>query len=99
MPFDPAQLAINADVDVVLLADTNLGTMQHPFLSAFEAQQDVAVIVELAAFDKSCDIGGQFLDLQAGDVLSEIFRVRADVAHGTGGAAAFGVSPPAGLFL
>ena len=69
--------------------------VQHAFRAALEAQQHVAVVVELAAFDEGGEVGGEFADLQAGDVFGEVLGVRADVADAAGGAAALGVGAPA----
>src|SRR5438046_9398868 len=99
MPFDAALFAINADVDIVFLADADLRTVQHAFRTSFEAEQHVAVVIQLAALDKSRDVGGEFLNLETGDVFGEVLGMRADITHAAGRAAAFGIGAPTGLFL
>ena len=99
VPFDAAFLAIDADVDIVFLADADLRTVQHAFGAAFEAEQHVAVVIQLAALDKSRDVGGEFLNLETGDVFGEVLGMRADITHAAGRAAAFGIGAPTGLFL
>ena len=73
--------------------------MEDAFGTAFEAEEHVAIVVQLAALHEGREVRREFLDLQTGDVLREIFRVRADVADAPGRAAAFRVGAPGGLLL
>ena len=73
--------------------------MENPFSAALEAQQDIAVVVELTAVDEGGDVGGEFGDVQAGDVFGEVFGVGADVTDAAGGAAFGRIRAPRGLFL
>ena len=45
MPFQTALLAVNPDVEIVLLPDANLGAMKHALGPAFEAQKHIRVVV------------------------------------------------------
>ena len=87
MPFEAAFFAVDADVEIVFLADGDLRGVQDAFGAVVETEQHVAVVVELAAFDEGGDVGGEFVDLQAGDVFGEILGVGADVADAARGAA------------
>lgn len=84
MPLEATFLAIDANVEVVFFADADLGAVQDTFRTIFQADEDVCVVVELTTFHKGGEIGGKFLNLQAGDVLGEVFRVGANIADATG---------------
>ena len=99
VPLDAAQLAVNPDVEVVFFANGNLRTMKDTLGAAGETEQDVGVVVEFAALDKTGEVGGEFADLEAGDVFGEIFGVSPDVTDATAGAGSFWIGAPAGLFL
>ncbi len=99
LPFDPGLGAVNADVEHVFIADADLRGMENAFGAAFVAHEHVAVVVEFAAFDEGGEIGAEGVDLESGDVAGEIFGMGADVAHTTGGAAAFRIGAPGGLFV
>jgi hypothetical protein len=87
VPFDAAEFAIDADIEVVFLADGDLGRVEDAFGSVFEAEEDIGVIVEEAAIDERSDVGGEFRDLEAGDVFREVFGVGTDVADAATGTA------------
>ena len=99
VPLDAALLAIDADVQIILLTDADLRTVEHAFRAAFETQQHVGVVIQLAAFDEAGEVRGEFGNFEAGDVLREVFRVRADVAHAAARAAALRVRAPGRLLL
>ena len=80
MPFHAADFAPDANIQIVLLADANLGRMQDALGAVVQTQQDVDVVVEPPAFDENRRVGRQFLDLQAGDVFDQIFGMSPDVA-------------------
>src|SRR5690606_2608176 len=66
---------------------------------AFIAHQDGAVIVEFTAFHERGEVGAKRVDFESGDITGEVFSVGADVPDASGGAAAFRVGAPGGLFL
>jgi hypothetical protein len=98
VPLEPGLRAVDADVEVVLVADADLRGVQHALRAALVAHEDVAVVVELAALHEGREVGAERIDVQAGDVAREVFGVRADVAHAAGGAAALRVGAPAACF-
>src|SRR5688572_7806645 len=99
MPFEAALLAVNTDVQVVLFADTDLRAVEDAFRAAAEAQEDVAIVIEFASFDKGRNVRCEFADLQPGDVFREVFGMRPDVANATGGSALLRIGAPSGLLL
>ncbi len=99
MPFEAAFFAVHADVEIVFLANADLGGVQNSFGAVVETEEDVDVVIEDAAFDEGGDVGSEFFDFYAGDVFGKIFGVRADVADAAPCSALFGVGAPEGLFL
>ena len=84
MPLEPAEFAIDADVEVILLANGNLGRVEDALRAVVEAKEDISIVIQRAAFDESREISREFLDVEAGDELREVFGVGADVAEATG---------------
>ena len=99
IPLQSAFLPIDAQAEVVFAAHADLAGVQHAFGSVVEAQQDIAIVLQLAAFDKNRQVSGQFLDVQARNVFRKVDGVRADIAHATGRAADGRIGAPGGLFL
>src|ERR1043165_4556545 len=99
LPCERTFRAVNTDVEVVFLAARDLRAMQHAFRTAFVADKHVGVIFKFATGNKTRELRAKRLNLQPRDVASEIFRVRADVAHATARTSAFRVEPPRGLLL
>jgi hypothetical protein len=99
MPLQATEFSVHADVQIVLFTHRDLRAVQDALGTALEAEQHVAVVIELAAFDEGGQVGGQFADLQAGDVLGEVLCMGADVADAAGRTAALGVGAPGGLLL
>ena len=99
MPLEPAEFAIDADVEVILLAYGNLGRVEDALRAVVEAKEDISVVIERAAFDESREVSREFLDVQAGDELREVFGVGADVAEATGCARFGRIGAPGGLLL
>ena len=62
VPLQATALAVDADVEVVFLANGNLRAVQHALGAAGEPQQNVAVVIQLAAADECGEVGGQFPD-------------------------------------
>ena len=54
--------------------------MKDAFGAVVETEEHIAIVIERAAFDKRCEIGGKLANLQAGDILGEVFGMSADVA-------------------
>src|SRR5690606_3009581 len=84
---------------IVLFAHADLGSVQDSLGTTFESEQHIDVVVQLATFHKRSDVGGEFLDLQAGDVFGQIFGMGADIADTPPCSAPFRVGAPGGLFL
>ena len=84
MPLEPAEFAIDADVEVVLLAHGNLGRVENALRAIVKAEEDIAVVIQRTAFDEGGQVGGEFFDVEAGDELREVFGMGADVAEATG---------------
>jgi hypothetical protein len=55
--------------------------MEHSAGAAVEPYQQIGVVLEDTPLDKGRDIGAEFLDLEAGDIFGEVFRVGSDVAQ------------------
>ena len=83
MPFQPLLLAVNPDGQIVLFADGDLAGVQNAPGAVVEAKQDVAVVVELPAFDENAQVRTDFLDFQPGDILGEVLGVRTVRRGGT----------------
>ena len=86
MPLQATGFAVDADVQVVLLAHGNLGGVQDSLRTALEAEEHIGV--EEASLDKGRDVGREFFDAQTGDVFGQIFGMGADVTDASGGAGA-----------
>ena len=98
-PFEAAGLAVDAQLQPVLLADGDLAGEQHTFRAARETQQHVAVVLQASARDERGEIGAQRLDLKTGHVLGQVFAVGADVAHAARRARAAGSVRHIGLLV
>jgi hypothetical protein len=64
VPLQRRARPINADIQVVLVADADLRGVQDPFGAALEPQEDVAVVVELAAPYEGGQVRAELLDLR-----------------------------------
>ncbi len=98
VPFEPALGAVDPDLDVVLVADRHLARPEHALGAALVAQQDVDVVIDLAAFDEGVDIGEHGIQLEAGDEGREIVGMGPDIADGAA-ARLFRIGAPGGLLL
>ena len=98
-PLQAAAVAVGPDADVVFLAGRNLRGHQHAAGSARQSEQHGPVVVEPAAGHHGVDVGAELRDRKAGHVLQQVKSVGADIAHGTGHAAAGGVGAPSRLFV
>ena len=73
--------------------------MQDALRAALVADEHVGVIIKQTAGDVGAEVGGDLLDLEAGDVLHEVLGVRADVAHAVRDAGAVRIHAPVGDLL
>ena len=94
MPFEAAKFAVDADVEIVLLADRDLRGMQDTFGSIFETEQDVTVVIKGASVDEGGKICGKFLDLEAGDIFRKILGMGTDVPDASGGSGSGRIGAP-----
>ena len=53
----------------------NLAAPEHPLCTAFEAQQDTGIAIQLPAFDKGNEIGCNAFQRQAGNEGDKIIGV------------------------
>ena len=79
---------VDAQPQAVLVAGRDLARPQRAARAVGVAQQDLRVVVELAARRRTSEIGEQFGDLEPGDIVGEVEGVRADVAERAAGARA-----------
>ena len=98
-PIEAAFFAVNAEAEIVFVADGDLAGPQHALHALVVAQQHLHVVVEAAAGNDDADVGGDLLGVKLADEAGDVVGVRADVAERAGGAALRGVGAPRGLFL
>ena len=99
MPLESAEFAIDADGEVVLLAHGDLGRVEDALRAVVEAEEDIAVVIQRAALNEGGEVGGEFLDVETGDELREVFGMGADVAEATGCAGFGRIGAPGSLLL
>ena len=93
-PFEPALLAIDAQLQSVLVAGRDLARPEHALGPALEAQHHVVVVVEPAAGHEAGKVGGDLRHRQPGDEGEKVEGVRADIAERAAGAGLFRIDPP-----
>jgi len=63
------------------------------------ANQEIGVVLELAARNEAGEIGAQRFDFQPRDIAAQIFSMGADIAQTATGSSLFGVAAPGRLLL
>ena len=84
MPFEPSFFTVDPEVEVVFLPNADLGAVKDSLGPVVEAQQDVRIVVQQAALDKSRKVCGEFADFQPSDVLGEVLGMGSDIADAAG---------------
>jgi len=98
-PVEPALGAIDTQAQIVLVAGHHLARPEHTLRPALEAQHDMGVVIELAAFDEAGQIGAELAQLQTGNEARKIVGMGADIADTTAGTGALRIGAPIRLFL
>ncbi len=79
-PLERAARAVDAEIRAALLARHDLGRRQDAPRAAAQAQQNADVVVDLAAV-QAAKVRAQLLDLQSGDGMHHVLRMRSNVGQ------------------
>src|SRR5919108_2911870 len=80
VPLESALVAVDPDLEVVLIAGRDLACPEHAPRAARIAQKDIAVVVDPPPRDEGREVGAQPFELQAGDERRKVIGMAADVA-------------------
>ena len=59
VPLEATEFAIDANGEVILLADGNLGRVEDALRAVVEAEEDIAVVIQRAALNEGGEVGGE----------------------------------------
>lgn len=98
-PGEGSLRTIDFDEQIVLAAVRNLAGGYRANSAVFEANDRVAIVVQLPAFLERFQVARHFDRQQSGHISSQIVRVSSDIAEASGGSRFRGVCSPRRLFL
>src|SRR5438477_631833 len=98
-PFNPCFFAVDAQAEIVFVADRDLAGPEHTAGIALVAHYHLHVVIEAAVGHGDGGFGGDLFSVKSADKAGEIVGVRANVTQRSGGTTLSGIGPPGGLFL
>src|SRR5258708_538777 len=98
-PFQATFLTIHPNTQPLQMPRRHHTGPHHPFRSIIEAQLDVGVVINLAAWHNTGQLGGHFGDFQTGDEASQVLGVCPQITDHAGFPDNAGSSAPNRLFM